>query len=284
MKIGPVIHPKSGGNRFCGPSALSMILRIDTGETAALLRKVSGKRAITGTHNSYMKAALREKGYRATDLIIAGKPTLAEWLKRNTVAQRGTNVYLITTANHYVVVQGRSGGCNHGGPGPLREMKRRRGRVTSVILVEPPTQEAKAKIAHVARLKPFASMDAARANLDKLLAEKKALDQKIADATKRITITREHLASEAQRKRRSSVATARRKALALAKAHGIEIEIDRVDRETTHYWVTGPASVYPHDIDDPWDGDHIATEWEGALGVLGRVEAYVADIQKKAAV
>jgi hypothetical protein len=279
MKIGPVIRPKNGHNKYCGPGALSIITRIDTAQAAALLRKVSGKPSIKGAHDADMKTALREKGYRATQLIVAGEPTLAQWLKRNTVAMRGTKVFLITAGNHYVVVQGRSGGCNQtGGPGPLAKMKMRRGRVTSVVQVDPPTQEAKAKIARVAKLKPFATMDAARANLDKLMTEKAALDLRISDAAKRIAITRDWLAQEGKRKARNSAATARRRAQSLAAEWGVEIEVDQIDRWSRHIWVTGPKAVYPGEAGDPYEGDHIAIEWDD---VLDRVKVYVEDIQAK---
>jgi hypothetical protein len=281
MRIGPVIKPKTGHNRFCGPGALSMILQIDTAEAAKLLRKVSGKQRIAGTHVGHMKNALRERGCRVVEVPVRDTPTLAEWLRLNPISQRSSNIYLITAGTHFVVVQGRLGGCNQtGGPGPLSAMKKRRARVSHVIRIEPPTRETRTQIAHVARLKPFASMAAAQANLDRLTAERKVLDQKISDAAKRFHLTRAWLAQEGQRQTKAAAAAAKRKAEKLAAEHGIEIEIDRVEAGLTHYWVTGPESAYPDDAGDPYEGDHIGTDWDD---VLDRVETYVADLKRKQA-
>lgn len=109
--IKSVRHPKSGGNRFCGPAALSILTGIDTGQAAALLREVSGARAIMGTYSSHMIKALVKLGYSINSAYsFWEKPTLAAWL-RDTRKDRGTGVYLVSAGHHWQVVQGRRYCC-----------------------------------------------------------------------------------------------------------------------------------------------------------------------------
>lgn len=79
---------------------------------------------------------------------------------------------------------------------------------------------------------------------------------------------------------KNKVSRDRSKAKRLAAQYGIEIEIDRIDVGYYHYWVTGPEGVYPNDVGDPWEGDHIGTSWSE---VLNRVEVYVEDLKAKQA-
>lgn len=118
MLLHPVKHgPK--GNRFCGPSALSAITGKLTDDTAALLRRQTGRRQITGTHPDQIVRALRTYGYEAKQVFgytynQMSKPdwkplTLAGWLKA-TPRPEG-KVFLVDAGNHWQVISGRRYVC-----------------------------------------------------------------------------------------------------------------------------------------------------------------------------
>lgn len=94
-------------NRYCGPYAVSHLLGCCTGEAAAKLREVSGRRAITGIGARYVLAAVRREGLHPMDvwnfrhLSTRRRPTLAQFLK----GKRG-GTYLINVTGHYIVADG----------------------------------------------------------------------------------------------------------------------------------------------------------------------------------
>lgn len=146
-KITPVKHPTKGKNRFCGPAAISILTGADTGQAAALLRQVSGKRSIMGTHSHHIHAALRKLGYNVGGVRLypdrEQRPTLAAWL-RETKSSRGGTTYLIAAGNHWQVVQGRRYCCGLTGEVvSIRDERRARvsevyeiARVTSIKIEE----------------------------------------------------------------------------------------------------------------------------------------------------
>jgi hypothetical protein len=130
MKLHSVTHG-TARNRYCGPSALSIITGIDTGRAAALLRKVSGKRAIRGVSHHHMTTALNHLGVIP---IIQGdysslpprkRPTLNQWARR-----KGGDMYLVSAGHHYQVIQGRRYCCSLTKKVvPLKQAPHRRARV-----------------------------------------------------------------------------------------------------------------------------------------------------------
>ena len=101
------IHPvKKSGNGYCGPSALSILLGIDTDEAAALLRSIQGRRAIRGTWDSEMRGALEKAGYSMIESYVAPRPTLKQW-NRMMCHRRSKDVYLLSVGHHYAVVKSR---------------------------------------------------------------------------------------------------------------------------------------------------------------------------------
>ena len=107
------LHPVTDGpnkNRYCGPSALSAITGLLTDDTARHLRRVTGKRAIRGTHNWAMLRVLRQLGYRAC-LVCAPtrdeRPTLTSWLRESKGMRTGGRVFLVVAGHHYQVISGR---------------------------------------------------------------------------------------------------------------------------------------------------------------------------------
>lgn len=128
-----VNHSGPRKNRYCGPSALSAITGLSTGDTAALLRKVSSKRSIKGTHTRHMKVALEWLGYRTgcdfdyEHLPAKGRPTLLQWAKRR---EKVSETYLLSVGHHWAVVQGRRYVCGIiGGIVSLKQSPKKRARV-----------------------------------------------------------------------------------------------------------------------------------------------------------
>lgn len=131
------LHPVTYGvarNRFCGPSALSILTGLDTGRCAALLRRVSGRACIKGTYTGEMRKALRELGIDSLGggVLQGTNMTLAQWSKR-TRESRGQGTYLIVVGHHWAVVQGRRFACGWATKSvPLGRAPKRRRRVTAV--------------------------------------------------------------------------------------------------------------------------------------------------------
>lgn len=135
IRLRPVNHgPKR--NRYCGPSALSILTGIDTGRAAALLRRVSGAPRIRGTSSGAVKTALWNLGIHMSWTAMAGRrPTLTQWLKL-TRTLRGDNTYLLAVGHHWAIIQGRRWACGIvGKPVPLKDSPKRRARVTEVYVL-----------------------------------------------------------------------------------------------------------------------------------------------------
>ena len=142
VNIKPVKRAAKGHNRFCGPAALSIIAGIDTAEAAAVLRFVTKKRSITGTHDWQVIKALNLLGYRVQSAARVdpfkpkNNPTLASWLKSD--ERDGQGLYLIAAGNHWQVVQGRRYCCGLTKEiVSIRDEKvKRRARVTAAYRVD----------------------------------------------------------------------------------------------------------------------------------------------------
>ncbi len=133
ITLRPVNHSGPRKNRYCGPSALSALTGLSTGDTAALLRKVSGKRSIKGTHTRHMKVALEWLGYRTgcdfdyEHLPARGRPTLLRWAKGR---PDKSATYLLSVGHHWAVVQGRRYVCGIiGSIVPIKESPKKRAKV-----------------------------------------------------------------------------------------------------------------------------------------------------------
>ena len=57
LKLRAVDHGKDK-NRYCGPSAISAVTKLTSGEAARLIRKQSGKSSVKGTSTSNIRRAL----------------------------------------------------------------------------------------------------------------------------------------------------------------------------------------------------------------------------------
>jgi len=106
-------------NQFCGPSAISAVTNLKTGEAARLIRKQTGRSNVMGTHTSEMRQALAACGietrfYRFNSRESqpgSGKPTLARWLRESKADRTPGRVFLIVAGHHWQLVSGRRYTC-----------------------------------------------------------------------------------------------------------------------------------------------------------------------------
>lgn len=103
------LHPAIGSNRYCGPGALAILSGLSTGETAKLLRELTGRRAIMRIGHDALLVALGRLGIPALDVVryvkIEPRPPLWNWAL---TAARGT--YLVSVTGHFVVVEKKDNG------------------------------------------------------------------------------------------------------------------------------------------------------------------------------
>ncbi len=150
IKLHSVNHSGSRSNRYCGPSVLSILAGISTGDAATLLRKVGGRKSIKGTYTSEMRTALLQLGYSMhtwfdyDGLPAKGRPTLLQWAKKRAP---GGDTYLLSVGNHWAVVQGRRYACGMVGKViGLRQSPKKRARVRAVWRI---VHENRVKLAEV---------------------------------------------------------------------------------------------------------------------------------------
>lgn len=110
LKLHPVNHAKGDTNRYCGPSAISAVTGITTGEAARLIRSGNHKASVQGTSNGDVTRALHRLGIGAFEQGYAGSHTLASWLK-HTHGARGGRVFLIAAGHHWQLVSGNRYVC-----------------------------------------------------------------------------------------------------------------------------------------------------------------------------
>tara|TARA_Y100000593_G_scaffold19846_1_gene39785 strand:- start:15 stop:773 length:759 start_codon:yes stop_codon:yes gene_type:complete len=117
LKLHAVNHGKDK-NRYCGPSAISAVTKLTSGEAARLIRKQSGKRSVKGTSTSNIRRALEACNIhmnfvRSPEGTRYGRSdgiTLARWLKLTT-RSRGSKIFLIVAGHHWQLVSGRRYVC-----------------------------------------------------------------------------------------------------------------------------------------------------------------------------
>ena len=108
---------KADKNRYCGPSAISIITGMTTGEAARLIRSESGQTKVLGTHNHHLLKALSKCNVQCDWRLFGLKlhrrtgPTLAGWLKATVKERTANRVFLIIAGHHYQLVQGRRYVC-----------------------------------------------------------------------------------------------------------------------------------------------------------------------------
>ena len=134
LKLKAIVDGKDR-NRFCGPSVISALTDLTTGEAARLIRMQTGKTCVMGTHAREVLNALRACNIEAARLTFPRpRPTLAGWLRANREERTTGRVFLLSAGNHWQLVSGRRYTC-----GRVREIVsirdkrvKRRARVSEV--------------------------------------------------------------------------------------------------------------------------------------------------------
>ena len=143
LKLGPVNHG-TDKNRYCGPSVISAVTSLTTGEAARLIRMQSGKRSVKGTSTLEVKRALK-----ACNIEMHPVPspegtrfgrrdgiTLAKWLKLTRFRKSSDKVFLVVAGWHWQLISGDRYVCGRiaslGIVSTKHEQVKRRARVAEV--------------------------------------------------------------------------------------------------------------------------------------------------------
>lgn len=118
LKLRPIEDSKDE-NRYCGPSVISAVTKLTTGEAARLIRKQTGKPCVRGTYTSEVRHALEACGIKmwSAGYRTRHKPTLAGWLRESKEDRTPGRVFLISAGHHWQLVSGRRYVC-----GRIREI------------------------------------------------------------------------------------------------------------------------------------------------------------------
>ena len=141
LKLGEVKDGKDK-NRYCGPSVISAVTNLTTGEAARLIRMQTGAKKITGTHRSEVHGALRAcnisvKPRHYPGLNRTTGPTLAGWLKMSKADRTSGRVFLIVAGWHWQLVSGRRYTC---------------GRIREIVSIKDKRVKRRARVAEVYEL------------------------------------------------------------------------------------------------------------------------------------
>ena len=131
-------------NRYCGPSVISALTDLTTGEAARLVRKQSGRPRITGTSTNQVLDGLRAcniKAYRWQKPGVRFNrktgPTLAGWLRMSQEDRTPGRVFLIVAGWHWQLVSGRRYTC---------------GRIREIVSIKDKKVKRRARVAEVYEL------------------------------------------------------------------------------------------------------------------------------------
>ena len=174
MKLRAPHHAKGDSNRYCGPSAISAVTPLTTGEAARLIRANRRRPTpVTGTTAYEVGQALQQIGIKMIqhgDLGIGTQvqPTLAKWLELSRGIRTTGRVFLLCAGSHWQIVSGNRFVC--GIAGAVVDFKhkavKRRSWVTMVFELkqEAPILKvpAKAKKPPAAKRAPLNAEDIAR--------------------------------------------------------------------------------------------------------------------------
>ena len=215
-------------NGYCGPSVISALTDLTTGEAARLIRKQHGRTTIKWTTTAEVFDALRACNIRVLTWqkpkaylsLFAGKtyrfkgPTLAAWLKHSKEDRTPGRVFLISAGQHWQLVSGRRYTC---------------GRVRDIVSIKDKRVKRRARVRDVYELQ---SDNVTKPDID-------------------------------VSKPKDKYATARSKAKRIAKKIGVEIEVSRIGRDID-YDVSPPKSIEdPFEYES-----HICYDWNEVLDMV----------------
>ena len=131
-------------NRYCGPSVISALTDLTTGEAARLIRKQFGRKSIRGSHTYEVLEALRacnivarRWGKPGVRLNRSTGPTLAGWLKMSKEDRTPGRVFLIAAGHHWQLISGRRFTC---------------GRIREIVSIKDKQVKRRARVAEVFEL------------------------------------------------------------------------------------------------------------------------------------
>lgn len=134
-------------NKYCGPAAISSLTGMTTCEAARLVTLVTGKKRVTGVSQPDMAKAMAlcEMRLERVDLVQAKKwlrgnwpgqqhMTIAAWLQYTQAHRRQGDIFLISAAIHWQMVECNQVVCGIiGSPTNLRDKRvKRRARVKGI--------------------------------------------------------------------------------------------------------------------------------------------------------
>jgi hypothetical protein len=109
------INRTKGGNRYCGPAAISAVVGCTTDEAARAIRSVSGKPSVRGTSVMNLELAYKLFGVEMNRLehwpLSRDRPTMAAWLKDSGPERRAGRVFLLQAGEHWQIISGRRFVC-----------------------------------------------------------------------------------------------------------------------------------------------------------------------------
>lgn len=97
-----VLHKITGRNKYCGPAAITAVLGIPTHQSSALIRQISGKNSVMGTHFYHLTEVFDFLGVEH-EIIHLGKdrPTFFQFLKTYDGA-----LTILGVTGHYITLEG----------------------------------------------------------------------------------------------------------------------------------------------------------------------------------
>ena len=128
-------------NRYCGPSVVSALTDLTTGQAARLFRLMYGRTAIRGSHPHEVLGALKECNIEHTRWTKPGVrlgrtdgPTLAKWLQLSKEDRTAGRVFLLIAGWHWQLVSGRRYTC---------------GRIRDIVSIRDNRVKRRARVAKV---------------------------------------------------------------------------------------------------------------------------------------
>ena len=227
LKMG-VIKDGKDKNQFCGPSVISAMTALTTGEAARLIRKQSGRKRVTGTYSREVMNAFKSCNIKMMPLnhslnytrMLQQKsrlnrttgPTLAAWLKMSKEDRTAGRVFLVVAGWHWQLVSGRRYTC---------------GRVREIISIRDKRVKRRARVSEVYEL-----------TSDNVIKPE-------------IDVT----------KPKDPNASVRAKAHRIAKEIGAEIVTH--GSHDSYKEVYPPSWLY--EKNDPYEGEHMVYDWQEVL-------------------
>ena len=141
LKLGAITDGKDK-NRYCGPSVISAVTKLTTGEAARLIRNLCDRKFITGTGTHEVSRALgacnitmQRRHYPGLNRTTG--PTLAAWLRMSKGDRTSDRVFLLSAGHHWQLVSGRRYTC---------------GRVRDIVSIRDKRVKRRARVAEVYEL------------------------------------------------------------------------------------------------------------------------------------